>query len=193
MVEFTTKIGFEILQVFTDYSIDKLNISKLSKLTNRSHVSLLPHINNLIEANILLEEKNGRNREISLNKESINCFKMMTIAENYKLLNLISNNLVIKKIVNKIKNFDLCIVLFGSYAKNNFTDESDIDIAIFSKQNKSLEDKFKSISNIIGKEIDIKFIPLFDSSDHLSLEILKDHIILNNPEYLLRGLFYEKN
>ena len=57
MVEFTTKIGFEILQVFTDYSIDKLNISKLSKLTNRSHVSLLPHINNLIEANILLEEK----------------------------------------------------------------------------------------------------------------------------------------
>lgn len=72
------------------------------------------------------------------------------------------------------------IVLFGSYAKNLETKQSDVDIYIDS-DNKSHKLEIQKISNKINVSQGE-----FDKGSFLLREIKKDHIILNNLEGALK-------
>jgi predicted nucleotidyltransferase len=194
MVEFPTKKTFEILSLFTDYTILSLNVSKISLLLDLSHVTLLPHIDELIKKDILSYEIRGRNKELKLNKKQPLTSIFLEMTENYKLQDFVQKNIFFKKIIHEIKDFNNPIVLFGSYAKGNLNKESDIDIAIIGTKNNNLIQKFEYLSQIVGKDINLKFISSLNNFNNpLIFEIIKYHIVLNNSSLFVKGVFHEKD
>ncbi|MBD3340590.1 MAG: hypothetical protein GF353_15895 [Candidatus Lokiarchaeota archaeon] len=125
-------------------------------------------------------------------------------------LNMINKREVLKIDPDKIKNFVIkmkkyfsekfsqfskinSIVLFGSYALKNCTEESDIDLCIIFKQNtprdleKNVFDKILNLSREIKKLIDVIFIfpELIESIDHTLLEsiLAEGKVLFGNEEY----------
>jgi predicted nucleotidyltransferase len=96
--------------------------------------------------------------------------------------------LIIKQYINSLKDLSIIaekVYLFGSFAKNNYSDDSDIDIAIIS--NDFSGNRFEDRRRIIPKRrsIDrriepIPFLPAdFNESSPLVVEIKKNGIELN--------------
>lgn len=187
MVEFTTIIGFEILERFTDYTSVTKNVSQLAREIGRSHVTLLPHIDNLIKADVLSEEIRGRNKELSLVKDSIFCQKAMGMAEDYKLL---KSEPLLLKIGTEIRGIIEPVIVFGSYAKGTFDQDSDVDILVIGRRTKKLDERFRHVSDITGKEVNVKYVDKIRKSDSLMQEVLKHHIVLNNACSFVRGVLH---
>ena len=185
MVEIPTTNSLEILTVFTDYADERYNISKIARKIKRSHVTLLPHLDELEKNQILKSLLNGRNKEFTINKESILTRNFIEMTENYKVFKLLKKETLLKKIVQEIcnKKTNAIIIIFGSYVKGGYNKESDIDIAYIGSESEDRNRIFKEISQVYGKEINVKYISekgICNREDNLVAEIIKDHIIINN-------------
>jgi len=96
---------------------------------------------------------------------------------------------IIKKIKEYFKNSDyLFVLIFGSYAKNDFTNLSDIDIGIYFKDNPNYKEigyHSLKLEELLNKKIDlIALNDIYKKNPLFSFEILKNHIpiIINNQE-----------
>ena len=90
--------------------------------------------------------------------------------------------LISEPLMNFKKNFSKgMIILFGSYAKGNPKQDSDIDIYLETNDNK-IKNKIKEINS----KLSIK-IGKFDAKSLLIKEIIKNHIIIRGLEN-----FYER-
>ena len=160
MVEIPTTNSLEILTVFTDYADERYNISKIARKIKRSHVTLLPHLDELEKNQILKSLLNGRNKEFTINKESILTRNFIEMTENYKVFKLLKKETLLKKIVQEIcnKKTNAIIIIFGSYVKGGYNKESDIDIAYIGSESEDRNRIFKEISQVYGKEINVKYI-----------------------------------
>ncbi|MCR4327267.1 MAG: nucleotidyltransferase domain-containing protein [Nanoarchaeota archaeon] len=134
-----------------------------------------------MESENLVDKKEVGKSKIYFVKDSLEARIYTQIVENYKLIKAIEKpkirkvlEEIYKKILlNKI-NSDSVIVLFGSYAKNRETKNSDIDIYLNSNSRKEKDE----IEEIDGK---INVVAgSFDKNNLLYAEIKKDHVILNN-------------
>lgn len=192
MVIKLTNYTFELGSLFTDYTIDYMNISEIARLIGTNHVTLLPHVKMLVESNIFNITINGRNKNLFIDKKSARSRLFFEMVENYKTLKYIQDVLIIKKLVDeiKIKNLGETIILFGSYVNKTYTKSSDIDIAVLGKKSKKLTEFFGKFSQIYGKEINIKYISSFNNKDDfLVKEILKNHLILNETSKFINEVF----
>jgi len=79
-------------------------------------------------------------------------------------------------------------VLFGSYAKNTSTEQSDIDLLVINSSGKKTL-SFSKYETLFKKRINPIFITfqefkkmLKEKEENVGKQALKDHIILNNPE-----------
>ena len=185
MVEIPTTNTLEILTVFTNYTDRRYNISKIAKDIKKSHVTLLPHLDELEKSQILKSILNGRNKEFAINKESILARKFIEMTENYKVFKLLKKETLLKKIVQEIcnKKTNAIIIIFGSYVKGGYNKESDIDIAYIGSESEDRNRIFKEISQVYGKEINVKYISekgICNREDNLVAEIIKAHLIINN-------------
>ena len=129
MVEKLTNY-FKILSLYrTDYSAS-LHIRAMAKLIGTSHVALLPHLKRLEEQKILHSEKAGKNKQYLLNKTNILTKYYLTITEELATIDYLEKNFFIKKLAEHLNSIDTPnpLILFGSYADNSATDESDIDL-----------------------------------------------------------------
>jgi len=99
------------------------------------------------------------------------------------------------------KNSVVFAYLFGSYANDSYNENSDIDIALYLKEN-SLDEKLQinyELSKLLKKDIDIVVlndvkniylienilngIILKDSSQRIDFELIKEHQILDFKEF----------
>ena len=99
---------------------------------------------------------------------------------------------------NKLKEYlnnnndVLFAYLFGSYAKNNFTQKSDIDIAIYLNNNTNIFDKklqiHHDLSKLLKKEVDL--IVLNETKSYSLLkDILDNHVLLKDSFDDCREIF----
>jgi len=93
------------------------------------------------------------------------------------------------------QNIPGTIILFGSYTKKTYNDESDIDIAYIGKIIEKELSKIKQIGELYGKKINVKKVSLknfekaLKEKDPLVIEIIKNHILLQNPEQFINSLW----
>lgn len=139
----------------------------------------------LVNKNILDYRTEGRMKFYFLkNTFESKCFlEMVEIFK--KNLFLLNNKLLSLKL---IKLADITeYMIFGSYSRGNFDEDSDLDLIIFSKKNKNIQ--------IILKKLDMKvqihyidfeeFINLVLTNQALSIEIIKNHISFTNNQNLI--------
>jgi len=190
MEEKITNYEFAIAGLYRSDYHKSLHARAMAKLLNTSHVTLLPHLKRLERSKILISRKVGKNKEYLLNPDNIITKDYLIIAEKLETIKYLEKNFLIKKISEQLFNLDTAssIVLFGSYAKNYATEASDIDLFYLGKLSETQEAEVKKIGKIYGKEISVKTATIENFNDGLRTgdalirEVVKSHIILQNPE-----------
>src|SRR3989344_1641676 len=202
MVEKTTNIKLEIIRLFRSDYLAQFHVREMAKLTKKSHVTLLPHLKALEKDQILIPKTVGKNKPYSLNFENIIAKNYLTFSETVETTAFLEQAFLIKKITKEIFNLNLSgtIILFGSYAKKTFHENSDIDIFNLGQITDKEIQNIKHIGKTYGKTVNVKKSTLKNfelglrKKDPLIIEIVKNHIILQNPEQFVNSLwrFYDE-
>ncbi len=197
MVEKTTNNRLGIISLFRSDYLAQFHVREMAKLTKKSHVTLLPHLKESEKDKILTARTIGKNKVYSLNFENIITKNYLTLSETVETTALLEQVFLIKKITKEIFNLNLSgtIILFGSYAKRTFKEDSDIDIFYLGQVADKEIQNIRNIGKIYGKTINVKkstsknFELGLRKKDPLIIEIIKNHIILQNPEQFVNALW----
>jgi predicted nucleotidyltransferase len=108
----------------------------------------------------------------------------LVLAETFTTLEYLNRNFEIKKLVGETnEKMGKTAILFGSFAKENMTKESDIDILIIDNEKSDLT-ILKEVGNLLSREVNVKlmseeqFTNGLVVKDPLVQEIAANHIIL---------------
>ncbi len=150
-------------------------LDDISKSTGMSCGTIYPALSELLETRILTQRKAGRSILYKINKNHTLFKKIKELVETEKnsLLN------IAKEFTSNIpKNNISAIILFGSVARQDFTEKSDIDILIASNAKISKKQIAELVSNIL-KTYDVHIIPIFLTQNEIDKRIKKfDNFII---------------
>lgn len=194
MINLLKKNEMEVLILLFDNLVDKYTINSLSKKLNQNYAQTYRIVIELEKKNLIKLEKIGNLKQVLLNWREFNLdYSMVEIQRSKDLPN------VIHKIINKLSLLeeDFCVILFGSYANNTFTKNSDIDLLIFTNENK-LKKKIENVLSLYDCDLNfVSFEEVFDmwnsSKINVGNEILKNHKVLLGYDYFIKLLFQKNN
>jgi len=153
------------------------------KIKIKSKNNLLKNLNLLVLSNVLVKEENKSNTFYSINYSNNVSIAILSLINKTKFEKLPFK--VKKSILESIFALKPRIaILFGSYAKNNYKPESDIDLLFFDAL-KEQKDKIKEISKSYGVQMNFTFMELKElnlNSESL-MHIFKTGYPLTGEEY----------
>lgn len=197
MVDKATDNKLKILSLYHLNYLTQHHTREMAKLTKKSHVTLLPHLHALEKDKVLIAKTIGKNKIYTLNLDNILTKNYLTISELLESILYQEQVFLIKKINTEISKLNLSetLLLFGSYAKKTFKDNSDIDLFYLRELKETEITKIKAIGKMYGKTINLKTATIknFETGlrkkDALIMEILKYHIILQNQDQFINALW----
>jgi len=180
MVQNKNNLELEIILVLLR---SKTHLREIARILKESHSTVLRKINGLVKEGVLDYKKEGKNKVFFI-KNNLKAKNYVYSAEIYKLNKALRKHPELSVIFEDVKNnFSKgMIILFGSYAKGNPKEDSDIDIYLETSDNK-IKNKLKELNSKLSVKIG-----KFDTKSLLIKEIIKNHIIMRGLEN-----FYAKN
>ncbi len=165
-----------------DYSF-KLSASELSRKSKIPQQTISRSLNKLVKLNVIDYVKEGKNKLFYFDLEKQTTKIILNLIENQKALQFQLNMNEIPVILNEFLKYCESLIVFGSYASNDFNKESDLDLVILGKYDK---EKIKKIKQKQILEINehyvsyVEFVRILKSKNPLSIEILKNHILFGD-------------
>jgi len=180
-----------ILGLFsTDYH-KAIHVRKIARNIQIDAKAVGIHLNRLEETNVLSSTLRGRNKEYQLNLSNHVTIFYLILAEAFASITYLENNFLIKKLMTEIADkIDGTIILFGSFAKGEATEESDIDLFVISEK-KVDADSVNELGVLIGREINMKstdkkqFLSGLMENDPLIKEVASSHIVIKGVDTLV--------
>jgi predicted nucleotidyltransferase len=169
-----------------------LTINQIAKGLDESYSFVNRTVNRMINENLILKEKIGHSLLCKLNLGNDKTKALMLLNEVNKKQELLEKNRELKLIADELKGIKAdSVAIFGSYAKNLQTKESDIDVLVVSEK-QDLTTLTRNIHAKYGKEIS----PLILTKKELEhqkdkpiiREIIKNHVILAGFENFINVL-----
>jgi predicted nucleotidyltransferase len=160
----------------------------MAKLLDTSHMTLLPHLKRLEELKILQTEKVGKNKHYTLNKDNVLTKYYLIATEELVTIDYLEKTFLIKKLAEHLTSIDFSnpLILFGSYAKGDATEESDIDLFSIGRLNEKQTNHIQKFEATFGKKINIKtasaenFNAGLRAGDILIREVVANHVVMCN-------------
>lgn len=137
---------------------------ELSRNVKLAQVSIISHLKALIKEGLITKEKDGIYPSYRANREA-ECFKLL------KMQNMrwrIYQSGLVEYLDQKLK--PTCIILFGSAARGEDTEESDLDLFIQAQETELILSKYEKL---LSRKINILFEP---DLHQLSKELLNNLI-----------------
>jgi predicted nucleotidyltransferase len=181
---------FRILSLYrADYTTN-LHMRAMAKLLDTSHMTLLPHLKYLEETKILQTETVGKNKQYTLNKNNLLTKYYIIVTEGCVTIAYLQKTFIIKKLAEHLNNIGIQspLILFGSYAKEYATEESDIDLFSIGKLTENQQTNIKKFEATFGKKVNIKaataenFQAGLRTGDILIKEVVANHIVICNSD-----------
>lgn len=148
MLNFLKKGGGEIIKLFFKNPDKEYYFREIAKNLNKEPSHYQKYLDNLVEDNILLDERRGNMRFFRLNKEHPLYEEIKSIVS--KTIGL-ENEL--KELVDKLDSVD-CAFIFGSMAKGTENSNSDVDLMLIGDINQdALTTAISSVEGKIAREI----------------------------------------
>lgn len=148
MLNFLKKGGGEIIKLFFKNPDKEYYFREIAKNLNKEPSHYQKYLDNLVEDNILLDERRGNMRFFRLNKEHPLYEEIKSIVS--KTIGL-ENEL--KELVDKLDSVD-CAFIFGSMAKGTENSNSDVDLMLIGDINQdALTTTISSVEGKIAREI----------------------------------------
>ncbi|MBI2673073.1 nucleotidyltransferase domain-containing protein [Candidatus Woesearchaeota archaeon] len=180
-----------------------VHIRELARLVKTSYNNTVRNIKILEQENVIKKEKDANLIKIKLKNYPLTiAYLKQAHTENFLALpKKISNT--ITEFLNELEEKPLIALIFGSYAKGNFTNNSDIDILLVFqeiKEPKDIENTAKRISMRTNTKISPVYVNynefeknLLNKEHEFSNEIRNNIIIITGiePYYALSWRFQE--
>ena len=185
----------KIVSYLGKHLFESFTLHQLSILLSMPYASFYRTIPKL-ESLVTLKEV-GRAKTVTLNLENPLLKSYLAIAEDQEAKEYLKKVPIIQKIAAEMQSKEV-VLLFGSYAKYEQTEKSDIDLLVINKKgSRSLSfSKYellykKKINPIFLAEVEFKMM-LREAGENVGKQALKSHIVLNGPqgfwELVLDGL-----
>ena len=130
---------YKILQEFFDSPRRDFHIREICRLTKISQPSVIQHLKELLQENLILKEKKSLYPTFKANREN----KLFKINKKFNIILRLKKTGLIDYI------YDSClpnsIILFGSASKGEDIEESDIDLFVQSKEKKLKLEKYEKL------------------------------------------------
>lgn len=187
----------EILQLFcADYRA-RFHARQAASLLKMNHATAALTLKKLESRGILKSEQEGRNKKYFLNMDNPSAQQYMKNAENARTVAFLESNFIFKKMAGELAPIfrETPVVLFGSYAKGSYTKTSDIDILAIKDRGGNIAKSLSEFGVRHSKTIQIQrmtqdgFEKGMRERDTLVLEIVKNHVILNNSDTIVNILW----
>ena len=157
-------------------------LSKVLKIPYATFYRTVHGMNDLLIITVI-----GKSKTIQLSLNNPIARAHLTVSSDEEKKEFLQNQPIIKKIEKELDTKEI-VVLFGSYAKQIQHEKSDVDLLIINKEgNKSIS--FSKYELLFKKRINPIFVTkkefelmLKDKEENIGRQVLKNHIILNNPE-----------
>lgn len=193
MVEIPSRLALQIVALFRSDYRRQYYVREIALRVGRSHSTILPYLGELEKERVLTAKTIGKIKAYSLNMDSMIAREYLSMAEAQVTIEHLKRILLIRKVNDELfrMNDEGTIVLFGSYAKGNYTKDSDIDLFYVGKIDDDGVLKIRDIGKIYGKTINVKMLDmhLFGSAvrrkDPLVKEVIKNHVLLQNPQQFI--------
>ena len=170
---FGTKAGLEIASIVFAYPHKSFHIRKLASELKCSTTAVTEGISILKKYNIITIEDTPITKNIKANLES-EAYRHYKQLYNLFMINSFG---IIDNLVNIF--FPECITLFGSFAKGEDQENSDIDIFILtSKKNYSRKYIIKDFEELLNRKINLHIFKSLEKSDSDFKNSLANGIIL---------------
>lgn len=175
----------DVLVPFTDNIHRKVHGRGLIDELDLSQKTIQNKLNYLEKEGILKSKSSGRAKEFSLKRENLLTEKILTTVEMTKFYDFISSNFEVREIITDIlKDVDSPLIIYGSFAKDDWNEESDLDVLVIGKSSNSIEE----IKERYSREIHTMFISEDEFKEGIVNEenyikgILENHIICRGFE-----------
>lgn len=178
----------KILGLYSNDYSKSLHLREIAREIQVDVKAVQLQLKRLEKMNILSSILKGRNKEYHLNLSNSITKHYIVMAETFASIRYLGKNFLIKKITDTIGNqIEGIIVLFGSFAKNQATKESDIDIFVISEK-KPRSSAILEARDTVGRVISIKssskeqFMKRLEGRDPLVREVVSNHVILKGVD-----------
>ncbi len=180
-----------LLPFANDYTA-KFTASEIARITNIPQRTVSRSLDNLVIHNLIRFIIEGKNKKFHLDLNDQRIRVLTKLIEDYKALDFsIKNKKIYLMIEDLFEERDL--IIFGSYAKGNYNDKSDIDILIIGNKSKKLLDLARNQPKQLNLHFSTLsgFEKLLKNRNLLALEIIKSHIIFGDSFSNLCWKFYK--
>ena len=158
----------------------------LSKLLNIPYASFYRSIEQMKD--FLITKQVGKAKTITLNLNNSVIKSHLVISSDEERKEFLKKQPIVRKISEELETKDI-VLIFGSYAKGKENEKSDIDVFIINKNGKKditftkYELLFRQKINPITVSIKEFKEMLKNREENVGKEVLKNHVLLKNPEH----------
>ena len=175
-----TQKWVDLLIPFSDNYSAELSASELARKSKIPQQTASRLLNKLVKLNLINYTKKGKNKLFYFDLEKQTTKIILNFIENQKALQFQLKIKEIPVVINEILKYCESLIIFGSYASDSFSKESDLDIVILGRSNKEEIKKIKQKQIIQINEYHVSYIEfarILKSKNPLSIEIMKNHVL----------------
>jgi len=190
----------KLLGLYRNNYATSFHVREAARKTRIDVKAIQQQLKMLEKINVVSSIQKGRNKEYSLNLNNYLTKYYMILAETFASITYLNKNFEVKKLISEIGDkIGDSILLFGSFAKGEMTQESDIDLLVIGDRKPDL-DAAKEAGRLMGREINVKsttkgkFLEGLTNNDPLMLEVANNHIVLKGVDTICNAmwLYYAK-
>lgn len=178
----------KILGLYLDDYKKSLHLREISRETEIDVKAIQLQLKKLEKINVLSSIIRGRNKDYQLNLNNVTTKYYLVMAETFTSIIYLKRHFLIKKIVEEIENkVHDPLILFGSFAKETYTKDSDVDVFMISDK-KINTNSIIAATHMVGRKISLKstsrqqFLEGLRNNDPLIKEIVSNHIVLKGAD-----------
>lgn len=174
-----------------------MTINEIAKQLKGTYSYINRVVLRLVKEDIIIKKTVGHAFLCSLNKTSEKTKALLLLAEINKKQDYYKKHqklgLLFKDFLKELPSSVVSVVLFGSYAKETFTSDSDIDILVLTISPTDITKPIRKIYSLHGKNIS----PLTFTqkefqhrrNEPIIMEIIKHHIVLHGTEQFIQEVY----
>lgn len=174
-----------VVEPFTKDLNTELYGRKIARQIDQNQKTVQNKLNSLEEKKALKKRKEGRIKYFTLNKENPVAKTTVIATEIMKFHELIEKSFEVKEIAKDLlQRVDHPVIIYGSFAKEKWNKESDLDLLIIGEK----EQKIEEIKKRYNRKIQIMYLTKEEfkqqlkNRTHYMKEILNNHVICQGFE-----------
>ena len=165
---------WRILQLFYTNHNSLLHLRDISRKINLRESATSRHLQALEKTNILKSHKEANLKRYCIKKQAIPEIFTLFDVEKIEALPLLRKN-AIKEYLKALKNKPILMIVFGSTAKGNYKEDSDIDIIEIFTTKTNTKDAKNHAESLTG--ISIQTFQIIEANFYKELKMKEDMVI----------------